>query len=524
MDNTNAVNGLTEKQQVLEGLYETAEIVASSLGPLGRKVLMVRSGKDSIPMISQDGVNIARQLPGKFLNPFQRAGSQLLVDAAQKTVDAAGDGTTTTCILARELIQRTEESPVTIVPELKAVAELAIEQVMEASREPSKDELTKMAVVSARTRPEVGTMIADLIWQIGGKAHVQGVPDTTTFTEVKRGYEIDTASFLPVFWRWQGKSPYIQTNRDSILLKNPLVVIVEEKVTSQTDLIKFLERYETQSMGWLRPLVLLISDLDDKALVTFSQNFAQPQKIEGQMRYLPVFPIKAPGHGMDRIEMLRDIDSGVGAGVYSKYTSKKFKNFDGHFGEAESITIYRDSTHFLFQDRFEDKLNKRAKEVNDEKRHSQLTSGVGIIHIGGYTDVERTELGEVVEDVVRASQAAMEFGVVPGAGSTFLNVELPDTEAGIIMMKALEGVFRQLTKDLNYIYRVVSKKKLTEQEKWDKQIIAAKNKGVLNLHTQAFESPEDTAIFDSCKSLTEAIANSVSLACELLATNHTVKC
>jgi chaperonin GroEL len=273
-----------------------------------------------------------------------------------------------------------------------------------------------------------------------------------------------------------------------------LVLLIEEKVSDDMVLFEVLKKYsEKTHKQFLRPLVLVISDIDGQALTMLSQNFDEKK--------LPVFPIKAPSAGMSRIDILDDLNSGCGGVVYSKYTNNKIKNFDGNFGEAQVVTIYPESTHFMFKDKYTMNINARAAKIKDEERKSKLTKGVGIIHIGGNTDVEHEELKEVVEDVVLATQASLKHGVIPGGGYPFeLDFKFKDSEAATIITNALKEVFETLTKGID----------------------VPKGKGVFNIMSGQWEDPKTTTILDSTLSVTEAIKNSTSLACELLATNHAI--
>jgi len=484
---------MENKELIIKGLNHAATIIVSSLGPKGQKVALVNphGGKS---YISQDGVNIARFLPTTIHNAFERFGAELLKDAASRTVQAGGDGTTTTCLLARNIIEATSNADKSIAPKLRELAEQAVEKIKEISKAPSEDELIHMATVASRHRDDIGEMIAKLIWELGPDAHIESFPSSETSVKIKKGYEIGTGMLLPTFWRYGAKHPSVSVKPSNITLINPYVLLIEEKISDHTILVNALTKYKQKDNGvYSRPLVLVVSDIDGQALQTLSYNFA-----EGN---IPVFPIKAPSAGMGRIDILDDLHSGCGGNVYSTYNNHKFKNFDGNFGEAELVTIYPDTSLFMFKDKYTMNVNARAEKITDEERKSKLTKGVGVINIGGSTDVEHEELKEVVEDVVLATQASLKNGVVPGGGYPFtIDFGFEESEASKIILEAFKEVFATLTKDVK----------------------VPKGKGVFNIMTGKWEDPATTSILDSRLSVTEAITNSVSLACELLATNYAI--
>jgi chaperonin GroEL len=494
-----------KKELILAGITETAQVVASSLGPKGSKVALVKSNlNDGNSGNSQDGVNILKQMVSAMGREghFHKFGAQLLFDASNKTVMAAGDGTTTTCLLAWKLIEATKEAEVSIVPILRKIAEDVTSQINELSRKPSQELLQQMAIVTARSRPDVGKDIANLIWELGPKAHIKAFPGSETKTEIKKGYEMDTSMIVPTFWRWGGGSYVVKHMENQIDLIEPYTILIEEVISDEKVGIKILEEYVKKCPNFERPLVLIVSDINGAALQFLVQNFSSPKRCpDGQVRYLPVFPVRAPEKGQKRIEVLDDLKAGLGGGIYSKYEGKKAKNFSGDFGKAKSVTIFPNTVHVLFNEDKDEAIMKYAKKLSDEERKSKLTKGVGIIHIGGRTEIEHGELNEVIEDVVRASQASLEHGVLPGSGWALRKVRLPNTEAGEIFRKAFEDFFEILT----------------GLDEYD-------DDRVYNIVTEKWEDPEETEIWDSCKSITESVLNATSLACEVLAVKHAVLC
>lgn len=478
---------LTPKQSILKGLYEAAKMVVSSMGPNGRKVGLVPDH------ISQDGVTISRFAQNMAYDQFERFGAKLLNDAASKTVDEAGDGTTTTCLLTRELVQATEDCKPDIVPKLKRLAESIVVSINEMAIDPNFDQLKKMSVVAARTRPEVGEMIAKLIWEVGKDAHIQSFPGPKTETEIKKGYEMNSGFLVHTFMNPQ-PSPNVDASPFHVRLIDPLVLLVEEKIEAGPMMQNLFKKWQMKDMA--RPLVLIASDVSGTALAVSVANFKQ--------KGLPLFLVKAPAAGVERIDVMEDLHAGVGGVLIGKITGTKFKNFDGNFGEAETVTIQNGKTHFLFKKKFEERIAQRAEKVIDEERKSKLTKGVGVIHIGGNSEIEHKELSEVVEDCVLSSQASLKHGVLPGGGYVFeqflINAKKGRKEE-VIMRQAFRSVFKTLTKGI----------KVPEGE------------GVFNVITKKWEDPENTNIFDSAAAVTNSITNSVSLACEILTMNYAIK-
>lgn len=476
------------KEGILNGIHTTADIVASTMGPHGRKVGLVDAGGDGY--VSQDGVNVCEFVAGSFTDRFESFGAKLLTDAANKTVETAGDGTTTTCIIASALIKAFDNKPIDDAS-VKSTAQLIVDEIKKRSKKPTKAQLVKMTKVVARNNPKEGQMIAELIWKLGEEAHIQSFPGPETKTEIKKGYSVDTGFSVPFFW---GAKPAhsVQVGRGVIQLVDPLILLAEEQISSIEVLRKVIESYSLQSDNWVRPLVIVVSEMKAAALEFILQNF------RNEKRPMPVFLIQAPHSGIKRTEILDDLKAGLGGSVYAAYTGKKVKNFDGKFGEAETVTITKEDVHFLFKSEHDLAVTNRAASIEDEERISKLTDGVGIIHIGGRTEVEYKELAEVIEDCVLSAQSAMKNGVVPGANYTLMTVI--DT---LIGKEDPTGIT-----DLFYSAAVAISEQLGVP-------LSATEYRVYNLLTGKYEDHQKTNILDSTAALTESILNATSLACEV---------
>lgn len=490
--------------QVFKGAKDAAAIVCSTMGPLGRKVAIMDSKRNQwVQRFTRDGVTVAKHLAEQHINAAEGIGRKALLDAANKTVKAAGDGTTTTCCIAASLLST---QPKGVIEYLKKNIEWCLNYIDEMADDYplTKELLIEMAITSANNNVEIGTMIGEMIWELGGQSFVQGKPspDGRTFTEIRKGYELGSGVILPQF---------LGPN-NSITLENPYVLLIQEKVSEYQDLVPVYQQFQKLSLvhgQYKRPLVIVGPNIENNALRFVISNLLSPK--EGQVP-VPVFVIKVEGNDQEQLKIMEDLKVAVGAGaVYTKYTGEPLKNFKATgFGHCDAIELSVSNARFLTSKEFEqDCVNRAASIEGDDDfskaRRSKLTKGVGLIYVGGYTDTESNYINDVVEDCVLACQAAMDSGIVPGCAfaTSQLAEALPNGEGFLVLQQAMKAPFEQICENAGIT--------ATPSEGYCYDVVRGQ-----------YLRPDENNVWDCAKVVKEAIKNAVSMACELMETKHVI--
>ncbi len=460
-------------KEILIGAVKSAcEVIKSTMGPGGRKV--------SIPGgFTRDGVTVARQLPSQFTG-ISRRGVAALVDAADKTVKSAGDGTTTTCVLVEAMLNHFD-------PALKQWTEEVIQKLIANSIPITKELLRKMAVISANNNEEIGGMIADLIWELGPESLVKSdyAMDGITRTEIKKGYNLNSGLLVPMFLSYRHQNEFVVNNGNVIYLHRPYVVFIEEQVDDYKHLLPILKAYTAIGDG--RPLLIVAGDISGGALQLVVKNTVE--------RGVPIFIVKSPYAGNTRYNVMKDLAVATGAAkVMSKYQGNNLSSFKGahEFGSLELAELSRTDARFMLPDiDISEYVSQVALSGDDDaqERVSKLTKGVGLIHIGGFTEHERKVLSDLVEDCVLACQSAFKYGVSVGGGYAYANIDPCNNEV-------LLSVAKTIAENVGSVY--------LHSEGF-----------VFNAHTGGYDLIEATEIFDSTAVLVEALKSATSLVWEL---------
>ncbi len=437
------------------GIDILAKAVVTTLGPKGRNVALDK--KFGAPTITHDGVTVAKEI--ELEDPYENMGAQLLKEAATKTNDIAGDGTTTATLLAYTIITEGMKNvaaganPMLIKRGILAGTKALVKAIDEQSIEvTTKEEIANVAAISAQDRP-IGELIAEVMDEVG--------KDGVITVEESKGLEFETEYVEGMQFDRGYISPYFINNPEAMeaVIEEPYILIHDKKVSAANDLVPILEKLVQLGK---RELVIIAEDVDGEALATLVLN-----KLRGMLN---VLAIKAPGFGDRRKRMLEDIAILTDGQVITEDMGRKLESVTVQdLGRADKIVSSKDDTTIIGGKGEEKAIMGRIEEIRVEIEHStsdydgeklqerlaKLSGGVAIIRVGAATEVELREKKHRVEDALSATRAAVEEGIVAGGGVTLINA-LPvledvkmgyaDEQTGVnILRKALEEPMRKIS-------------------------------------------------------------------------------
>ncbi len=442
------------RRSLKRGVDTLAAAVATTLGPKGRNVALDK--KYGAPTITHDGVTVAKEI--ELADPYENMGAQLLKEAATKTNDIAGDGTTTATVLAQIIVHEglknvaAGANPMLIKHGIEKGVEAVVEYIKEMAVEVNKkDQIAQVATISAQD-PEIGNLIAEVMDKVGkdGVITVEESKSLNFETEYVEGMEFDRGYI----------SPYFITNpeRMEAEIKDPYILIHDKKISAAADIIPLLERLVQRGK---RDLVIIAEDVDGEALATLVLN-----KLRGMLNVLAV---KAPGFGDRRKAMLQDIAILTGGQVITEEMGRKLEGVQiEDLGRADRVVSTKDDTTIIGGKGDEKRIKARIEEIRVEiekstsdydkeklnERLAKLAGGVAVIRVGAATETELKEKKHRVEDALSATRAAVEEGIVPGGGVALLravsaldNVKMQheDEQVGVnILRRALEEPIRRI--------------------------------------------------------------------------------
>ncbi len=445
------------RRRLKNGIDVLANAVATTLGPKGRNVALDR--KFGSPTITHDGVTVAKEI--ELEDPFENMGAQLLKEAATKTNDIAGDGTTTSTVLAHAIVTEGLKSLAAGANAMlvKRGIELAAKKVSEAIGEAAIDLTTKEEIANVASISAQDTHIGELIAEVMDKVGKDGV----ITVEESKGLEFETEYVEGMQFDRGYISPYFITDPDHMeaVIEDPYILIHEKKISAAQDIVPLLEKLVQVGK---RDLVIIAEDVDGEALATLVLN-----KLRGMLNVLAV---KAPGFGDRRKAMLQDIAILTGGTVISEETGRKLESATiEDLGRAEKVVSDKENTTIVsgkgdsaqIKGRIEQirvEIDKSTSDYDREKlqeRLAKLSGGVAIIRVGAATETELKEKKHRVEDALSATRAAVEEGIVPGGGVALLNAASvlddlkgsnEDEQTGInIVRKALEVPMRKIAEN-----------------------------------------------------------------------------
>ena len=440
--------GSKARTNLVKGIDTLADAVVSTLGPNGRNVVI--ANEMGVPQSTKDGVTVAKSI--KLKDPEQELGVQLVKQAAIKTAEKAGDGTTTSTLLAREMVKaglnalNNNENAVQIKRDIDSTVEKVVNNLRNNISEDisGEEQLEQIATISANNDPETGKLIATAIDKVGmeGVVHIEESRTGETYLETVEGMQFDRGY----------KSPYFVTDNNTMTatLDNPLILIADSKITQVKELLPILESVSSQA----KSLLIIAEDIDQEALAILIVN-----KMRGTMK---VCAVKAPDFGDRRKLVLEDIAVTTGGVVFDKQKGMKMDKFSWEwFGEARTATIDKEKTTLVDGKGTIESIETRIEELQQQidkadspfeieklqERLAKFVGGVAVIHVGGNTETEMKEKKDRVDDALHATKAAIEEGIVTGGGTALLyassGLEAKTTGAAIVI-EACAKPFNQI--------------------------------------------------------------------------------
>jgi chaperonin GroEL len=512
--------GSQGREQLVNGINLLADAVVSTLGPNGRNVVIEKDGE--VPQSTKDGVTVAKHI--KSSDPVENIGIDLVREASIKTADKAGDGTTTSTLLAREMIKNglshleAGENAVLI----KRGIDLSVKKICDNLKDKiaedisNEDQLQQIATISANNDPEVGNLIATAMDKVGhdGVVHIEESKTGDTYLETVEGLQFDRGY----------KSHYFVTNNNTMTctLEDPYILILNQRLTAVKELLPILESVSSTN----KSLLIIAEDIDQEALATMIVN-----KARGTIKCAAV---KAPDFGDRRKLILEDIACVTGGQVFDKDKGMKLDKFSWEwFGQARTVTISKEKTTIIDGKGSEEEVGNRMGELQSQidksstpfeaeklqERLAKLAGGVAIIHVGGFTETEMNEKKDRVEDALHATKAAVEEGIVPGGGVALYQareacMESPyDLIGAQIVYEACKKPFEQILINAGWDQEQIDKvKPIADKGEW--QGVHVGEGDYINLREQG--------IIDPTKVTRAALENAASVAGTVLLTECVV--
>ena len=443
------------REQLKQGVDQLANAVKVTLGPKGRNVIIEK--KFGAPHITKDGVTVAKEV--ELDDAMQNLGAQLVKEVASKTGDQAGDGTTTATVLAQSIVSvglknvTAGANPM----DLKRGIDKAVSEVVKSIKAQAHevgadyDKIEQVATISANNDAVIGKLIADAMRKVSkdGVITIEEAKGTDTTIEVVEGMQFDRGYI----------SPYFVTNTESmeVEMEKPYILIYDKKISNLKELLPILEPAVQSG----RPLLIIAEDVDSEALTTLVVNRLRAQ--------LKICAVKAPGFGDRRKEMLEDIAILTGGIVISEEKGIKLESATlDLLGSAEKVTVNKDNTTIVNGAGAKENIATRVAQIKAQianttsdydreklqERLAKLAGGVAVIYVGAASEVEMKEKKDRVDDALSATRAAIEEGIVPGGGVTYIRAiksldglkgENDDEQTGIeIVKRAIEEPLRQI--------------------------------------------------------------------------------
>jgi chaperonin GroEL len=521
-----AAKQLVFKEEARRGLKKgvdtLANAVVTTLGPKGRNVALDK--KFGAPTVTHDGVTVAKEI--ELEDPYENMGAQLLKEAATKTNDIAGDGTTTATLLAQAIVNEglrnvaAGANPMLLKHGIEAAADAVSKFILESATPIStKAEIASVASVSAQDS-EIGNLIAEVMDKVG--------KDGVVTVEESKGLEFETDYVEGMQFDRGYISAYFMTSGDSMeaIIQEPYILIYDKKISAAQDIVPILEKLVQIGK---RDLVIIAEDVDGEALATLVLN-----KLRGMLNVLAV---KAPGFGDRRKAMLRDISVLTGGTVISEETGRKLETVTlQDLGRAGKVVSTKDDTTIVDGAGDEKDIKGRIEEIRREidastsdydreklqERLAKLSGGVAIIRVGAATETELKEKKHRVEDALSATRAAVEEGIVPGGGVALINsipsldgVRLSDEDenTGVkIVRTALEMPMKKIAENAGLDGAVIIQEVRRQQK-------SKKNARIgYNVISNEYVDMIDAGIPDPAKVTRGAVANAASIAAMILTT------
>ncbi|MBE2200012.1 MAG: chaperonin GroEL [Anaerolinea sp.] len=510
------------RRKLKKGIDTVATAVSTTLGPKGRNVALDK--KFGAPTITHDGVTVAKEI--ELEDPYENMGAQLLKEAATKTNDIAGDGTTTATVLAQNIVHEglknvaAGANPMLLKQGIEAGTAALSKKIRDmAVTIDSRDEIASVASISAQD-PEIGNLIAEVMDKVG--------KDGVITVEESRGLEFETEYVEGMQFDRGYISPYFVTDAETMeaVIEEPYILIHDKKISSAQDIVPILEKLVQIGQ---RNLIVIAEDVDGEALATLVLN-----KLRGMINAMAV---KAPGFGDRRKAMLQDIAVLTGGQVITDEMGRKLDSVQiSDLGRAAKVSSSKDETTIVDGRGDQTQITARVEQIKVEidrstsdydreklqERLAKLAGGVAVIRVGAATEVELKEKKHRVEDALSATRAAVEEGIVPGGGVALLNalpalddveVTAGDRATGLnILRAALEAPMRKIAENAGQNGDVIIQNvRRAQAEKGDHNI-------GYDVMTGEYTNMIKAGIIDPAKVTRGALENAASIASMILTT------
>ena len=506
------------RDQLKKGVDALANAVKVTLGPKGRNVIIEK--KFGAPHITKDGVTVAKEI--ELADAYQNTGAQLVKEVASKTGDDAGDGTTTATVLAQAIVAEglknvtAGASPM----DIKRGIDKAVAKVVESIKSQAEtvgdnyDKIEQVATISANNDPVIGKLIADAMRKVSkdGVITIEEAKGTDTTIGVVEGMQFDRGYL----------SAYFVTNTEKMEceMEKPYILIYDKKISNLKDFLPILEPAVQSG----RPLLVIAEDVDSEALTTLVVNRLRSQ--------LKICAVKAPGFGDRRKEMLEDIAVLTGGVVISEEKGLKLEQATIEMlGTADKVTVSKDNTTIVNGAGAKENIKERCDQIKAQiaatksdydreklqERLAKLSGGVAVLYVGAASEVEMKEKKDRVDDALRATRAAIEEGIVPGGGVTYIRAidalegmkgDNTDETTGIeIIKRAIEEPLRQIVANAGKEGAVVVQK-----------VREGKGDYGYNARLDVYENLHAAGVVDPAKVTRVALENAASIAGMFLTT------
>ena len=458
------------KTTLLAGASVVADAVGCTMGPKGKCVLIQQ--RDKTPILTKDGVTVCRAI--RLKDPMKRMGGDLLRDAAIRTNDVAGDGTTTSTVISYALMKESHRllstgcEALELVKGLELAKQYALHELsVQAQQITTRSQVENVATISANNDKEIGTLIADAMERVGrdGIVTVEDAKGTQTTLEVVEGLQFDRGYM----------SPYFVTNNDKMIsaYENCAVLLTDKKISTLNEILPALEYVHKSG----QPLLIIADDYENEALQALVLNRTKSN--------LKVVAVRAPGIGPTKGHMLEDIATLVNGKLISAKKGTELKNAPEHLGLVRKLIVSAKATTLIGTSKSCEALDARIADLRAQLsdptldiedvqtlklRLARLTGGVAIIKVGGSTELEMSERRYRIEDALNATRAAIEEGIVPGGGTALLLIankllqECGTLDGVKVFAKGCEEPLRRICQNAEKSFDVVVDKLLRERE------------------------------------------------------------
>lgn len=504
------------RQKMLIGINKLADAVTKTLGPKGRNVALDRSW--GAPNVVHDGVTVAKEI--ELEDKFENMGAALVKEAASQTNDVAGDGTTTATLLAQKMSSTGMKyvtagtNPMIMKRGIDRAVEAIVTEIHKLAKPVKQAEWRKVATISAQNE-EIGEKIAEALKLVGkdGVVEVEEGKTMEITIDHKEGMEFDKGY----------ASPYFVTDSDNMeaVMDSPYILITDQKISSIKDVLPLLEKVVNAG----KSLVIIADDIEGEALTTLVVN-----KLRGTFKALA---IKAPGFGDRRKEMLEDIAVLTGGNIITTEMGKKLEDADlEDLGQADTVRASKDTTRIVGGKGTQTDIDARVAQIDAQieqstsdfdteklqERKAKLTGGVAVIQVGANTEVEMKNLQERVKDAKEATKAAIEEGIIPGGGVTYvqaakvlatLKTDNEDEKTGVELVNSVlaEPIRMLATNSGVDAGWVLGQIKAKDDPNWG-----------FNALTNKFEDLQKAGVIEPAKVAIAALQNAASVASMILTT------